>query len=204
MKIGCKCGKVSAEIRGASSLTVNRARCYCRDCQASAEYFGAEDILDEHGGTQVVQTVPSRIEVKNGWGQVGCLRLSERGLMRWYAKCCGAPLANTVADPKVSFVGFLQTAIREPENVLELEKLIGPCRFRVNTEAARGAKIERFGYRRSLIKIMTGVLVGKLTGAYKKDPFFDSETGKPIVSPKVLSEQETDSLYEKVDAARSM
>jgi hypothetical protein len=35
------------------------------------------------------------------------MRLSEKGLLRWYAGCCDTPLFNTMATPKVPFVGVL-------------------------------------------------------------------------------------------------
>ena len=39
----------------ASSTTVNRVVCYCDDCQAFLHYLKRADLLDAHGGTDIVQ-----------------------------------------------------------------------------------------------------------------------------------------------------
>src|SRR5687767_6325224 len=54
-RLRCQCGA----IRGYVALPAKtvRAICYCRDCQAFARYLErAGDILDEHGGTDILAT----------------------------------------------------------------------------------------------------------------------------------------------------
>ncbi|MGF1603380.1 MAG: DUF6151 family protein [Thermosynechococcaceae cyanobacterium] len=58
--IQCNCGK----LKGALNRTdvVNRGVCYCSDCQAFARFLKREnEILDESGGTSIIQTIPSNI-----------------------------------------------------------------------------------------------------------------------------------------------
>lgn len=36
---------------------------------------------------------------------LACLRLTDKGLLRWYSTCCQTPIGNTSANWKISFVG---------------------------------------------------------------------------------------------------
>jgi hypothetical protein len=63
--------------------SVNRAVCYCRDCQAFAHFLGRpEEILDSKGGSDVVQTTPARVTLTDGIEMLACMRLTEKGLRR--------------------------------------------------------------------------------------------------------------------------
>jgi hypothetical protein len=39
------------------------------------------------------------------------MRLSDKGLLRWYARCCNTPIANTPANYKASFAGIAKILV---------------------------------------------------------------------------------------------
>jgi len=84
-------------VTNVSPSTVNRAVCYCDDRQAFLHHLGRADLLDAHGGTDIVQVAPARLSFVQGQERVVGLRLTSRGLYRWYANCCRAPLGNTLS-----------------------------------------------------------------------------------------------------------
>src|SRR5262245_39249766 len=111
VELGCRCGHVHGRVRGASPEAVNRAVCYCDDCQAFLHYLGRANMLDAHGGTDIVQVAPSSLSFDRGTDRIACVRLSPKGLYRWYASCCKTPLGNTVG-PALPFVGIVAEAFR--------------------------------------------------------------------------------------------
>ena len=84
----CNCGTVRGVAREVSESNGNRLVCYCDDCQYFAHFLGrAEDILDPHGGSDIFQMAPARIEIIEGESAIACVRLTPGGLMRWYSDC---------------------------------------------------------------------------------------------------------------------
>jgi hypothetical protein len=90
----------------ASPRTVNRVICYCDDCQAFAHQLGRADLLDVHGGSDIVQVAPASLKFVQGQGRIAGLRLTPNGLFRWYSRCCNTPLGNTLS-PAIPFVGII-------------------------------------------------------------------------------------------------
>src|SRR5512138_1926635 len=62
----CRCGEVEGCLENAAPDTVNRVVCYCDDCQAYAHHLGRADLLDELGGTDVVQVAPASLAFHRG------------------------------------------------------------------------------------------------------------------------------------------
>jgi hypothetical protein len=58
-ELRCRCEEVRGSVSNASPRTVNRVVRYCDDCQAFAHQLGRADLLDRHGGTDIVQVVMS-------------------------------------------------------------------------------------------------------------------------------------------------
>jgi hypothetical protein len=81
-----------------------RGICYCDDCQAYARFLGGEDLLDRWGGTGLYQIMPKRVRFDAG-DKLRCVRLSDKGMHRWYVDCCRTPVGNTI-----SLLGRLPTA----------------------------------------------------------------------------------------------
>ena len=108
-ELQCRCGAVHGRVTNASPRTVNHMVCYCDDCQAYAHRLGRADLLDRQGGSDIVQVAPASLSFDRGADRLVGLRLSPKGLYRWYASCCNTPLGNTLG-PGVPFVGILAQA----------------------------------------------------------------------------------------------
>src|SRR5579883_2663382 len=105
----CRCGEVRGWVANPSPRTVNRVVCYCDDCQAFAHHLGRADLLDSHGGSDIVQVAPASLTFVQGQERIAGLRLTPKGIYRWYASCCNTPVGNTVT-PAIPFVGIVAQA----------------------------------------------------------------------------------------------
>ena len=113
--IQCKCGTMRDQVTG--SGTHSRIICYCTDCRAFANFVSqASAVLDGQGGTEIVQIAQSRLRFLQGEECLSAVRLSDRGMLRWYVSCCGTPIGNTMANAKVSFIGLIHTCL-SPERI---------------------------------------------------------------------------------------
>jgi hypothetical protein len=192
----CRCGTVKGYV--SHSARVNRCVCYCSDCQAFAHFLGQpNEILDAQGGTDVIQTRPANVAVTQGQGALACMRLTERGLLRWYAACCNTPIGNTLANHRVSFVGLVHSCLEGPG--ASLDDSFGPVRARVNTKSAKGeVRSSSIGMTSVILRFIAMVARARIDGSYKRTPFFSADTGAPIVTPKVLSRGERERLMSAV------
>lgn len=183
----CRCGTVQGEIEPGAVYA--RAVCYCRDCQAFARALGRErEALDPNGGTDVVAMLPAGLRFTAGRGQVACLSLSPKGLLRWHSACCDTPIGNTSRNPRLPYVGVLASCLADTAN---LDAALGPPRIALNTASALG-EVAATPVRAALgiLRIMSGVLRAKLSGRHGDNPFFDAATSRPIAEPRVLTRQE--------------
>jgi len=192
--IRCTCGTLCGRTSDLSTDDGPRLVCYCDDCQAFARFLGrADDILDEAGGTDVFQLSPAHLRINKGIDHLACMRLKSKGLLRWFADCCRTPIGNTLATRQVSFVGLVNTCIHL-EDGGSLDDLIGPVQGGVHGRFATGDRSKlraSDGAPLSLIaRSMGKILKRRLRGDHRDSPFFDTRTGKPVVTPKVLSAAE--------------
>lgn len=195
----CRCGTIQGSVtdtRGA-----NRAICYCRDCQAFAHFLGREkEILDASGGSDVVQTAARNVRFTRGLESIACMRLSQKGMLRWYADCCKTPIGNIMPSPKISFVGLLHSCLENSGQ--DVERSFGPVRVWAFTRGAKGEpKPTGAGLPLAVTWFLSTALKERLTGGYKKTPFFDMLRGAPIVQPRVLSEPERARIMASVDGS---
>src|SRR4051812_24670077 len=94
VRLECSCGGVTGTASNVSPRTGNRLICMCDDCQAYAHHLGrADDILDAYGGTDIFQLTPSQVVISSGRDRMRCVRLTDKGILRWYAGCCNTPMA---------------------------------------------------------------------------------------------------------------
>jgi hypothetical protein len=188
----CRCGTVKGYL--SHTTPVNRCVCYCRDCQAFAHFLGkADEILDAQGGTDVVQTRPANLTFTHGQDALACMRLTPKGLLRWYAACCNTPIGNTVANYRMPFVGLVHSCLESTGP--SLDQSFGPVRARVNTKSAKGEVPSGSGGMMSAILPFIALVARPLIdGSYKRTPFFSADTGAPIVTPKVISRGERERL----------
>jgi len=95
----CACGKLRGTAIAVAPGAGCRIFCYCDDCQAYARFLGRSGIADEWGGTDVFQMAPSRARITGDTATLCCVRLSDKGMHRWYCGECTTPVGNTVSAP---------------------------------------------------------------------------------------------------------
>jgi Family of unknown function (DUF6151) len=83
--------------------------CYCKDCQAFVRFLERPDVLDSAGGTDIFQMAPGRVKLTAGTDTVRCLRLSDKGVLRWYTDCCLTPIGNTAASPRFPVIAVVHS-----------------------------------------------------------------------------------------------
>lgn len=189
--VRCTCGRVSGILaRGARYV---RATCYCRDCRAYARALRkANEVLDPLGGTNVIATLQQYLSFTSGRDGLACLSLAPRGLLRWYAACCGAPLANTTRDPKLSYAGVLHTALG---GTAAMDRAFGPTRMAVNTKSALGeVRNDAFRALVSTAGILGSVALARANGTWRRSPFFDAQ-GRAVAQRRVLAPEERAAAY---------
>lgn len=196
----CQCGALQGTV--ANPRTSNHAVCYCKDCQAFAYYLGKpNEILDARGGSDIVQTQPKNLVFVQGSEQLACIRLTPKGLLRWYSRCCRTPIGNTLATPKLSFIGLLHSCLGG--DAASLEESFGPVTAWVHTDGARGEPTPRTeGLGRSIWWFLRRAVVARVNGDYRQTPLFHLDTGAPVAAPYVLSSEEHARVMAAVRTAR--
>jgi hypothetical protein len=194
LAIRCSCGAVRGVARAISSSVGNRVICYCDDCQAFAHHLGhPERILDPHGGTDVFQISPARMEISAGTDRIACIRLRPNGLLRWYAACCCTPIGNTLATRQVPFVGWVQSRAESESDRCARDEALGPIRARIHARFALGDRSQVAGSdgvpAPQLAKLLWMIAAARLRGDHARSPFFTA-AGDPIAAPRVLTDEE--------------
>jgi hypothetical protein len=200
LALRCRCGTVRGVARDVAPSTVNRCFCYCDDCQAFAHFLGrADDVLDAHGGTEITQMSQANVRFTEGVDMVAAMRLSAKGMIRWYASCCRTPIGNTMATTALPFVGVVRAFIDAPPAAL------GPIRGRGFAKSAKGgrAAVPNDGLPEPVMvaRVLAKVLRWRLRGDHKRSALLDA-AGKPAVEPRVLGEAEREQLRQRCAAWR--
>jgi len=199
LALRCTCDSLRGVARGVAAHSGNHVVCYCRDCQAFAHFLGrAPDILDAQGGTEIFQMSPARIEIGAGADRLACMRLSPRGLLRWYASCCNTPIGNTLATHKFPFVGVIHLCLQAPEAGGALDPVLGPVRARAFRQFAGGEAAaippDRTPMPLLVARFVALMVRWKLRGDGARSVFFRGPGGSPTAEPRVLSLAERDEL----------
>ena len=185
----CQCGTLKGYV--SPPAMASRGVCYCKDCQAFAHFLDrpGDSVLNQLGGTEIVATLPKHVHFTQGLEALVCMSLSDHGLLRWYTSCCNTPIGNTPRDHKTSYVGLIHSCLakRGPS----LQESFGPVRMVLQTESAKGpVKSTPMSNVVTLVKIMTSVIATRISGKYKRNPFFVENSGTPIKQPRVLTKAE--------------
>lgn len=184
--IRCRCGALRGELAGGAKFT--RVVCYCRDCQAYARALGApEKTLDANGGSDIVASLQQFLRIDGGYDRLACLSLTERGMLRWYASCCNTAVANTLRDPKLSYMGLVSACLGP--DARSLDAALGPATVAYNTESAIGS-VPGSAWRTMLptARILGRVVRARLDGSWRQSPFFDA-AGRPVAARRILNAQ---------------
>jgi hypothetical protein len=191
VSLKCSCGSLQGLATSVSPETGNRIVCLCDDCQNYAKFLKREEIiLDKNGGTEIFQLTPSQLKITHGKEHLKCVRLTDKGLLRWYAGCCKTPVANTMSSWKIPFVGIPHTFMHFGGDKKNQDKILGPIRAKVHGQYATGEvpldahqKIPLGLIFRSLRLFLGAWMQGKNVPS----PFFNVKTGQPNVTPKILT-----------------
>lgn len=201
LSIRCRCGKLGGRALIGSAGDMNRALCYCADCQLFAHFAAdADGILDAHGGTDILQMSAACLHIERGAEHLACLRLTPSGLFRWYADCCRTPIGNTLPSAVLPFIGVVHRAIAEAEDPAAYDAAVGPCAARVYGKYAVGDRSTLNAHDTAplglVARMALRMLRWRLAGAHRRHPLFDPDTGKPNVTPTVLAPEELEELRE--------
>ncbi|HEY6130937.1 MAG TPA: DUF6151 family protein [Halioglobus sp.] len=185
----CKCGALQGHVDTAG--TSNRVICYCISCQLFAHFLGSpKEILDRHGGTEIIQVAASSIRLTTGTEHLAAIRLTEGGLVRWYAACCRTPIGNTLENYKLGFIGLIHSCLDSQP----LVSSFGELAARLNTASAIDEpKPTGHGMLKTVVRILAIILSKRLSGNYRKTAFFTA-SGAPVAVPRVLKAAELQRL----------
>lgn len=174
----CRCGALQGVVGNVPASLGDRMVCRCDDCQAYAHYLGcAEDVLDADGGTDVFPARPANLEITRGAENLRCVRLTGKGMYRWYAGCCSTPIANSMPSHRMPFAGVFSANVKQGD--------AGPVR------AVLGAgKVPL----KVIFRTLRYLLSGWIRKQHAPSPFFDSATGAPKAAPYVLTPSEREDL----------
>lgn len=197
LNLSCTCGKLKGLAENISGPIGNRIVCMCDDCQAFAHYLNrAKDILDVNGGTEIFQVAPFRIKIISGIENLKCIRLSDKGMIRWFAECCNTPIGNTMVSHKVPFVGMIHLLMSSSVGTSQYEKVVGPILAKSMGRFGIG-QLPKDAHQKApmhlIFRIIRFLFLAWIRKQYQPSPFFDSG-GRPVVEPKVLSKDERNSL----------
>lgn len=192
----CECGKLHGSAGGLAPTKGARVVCYCNDCQAFARFLGRSGITDPWGGTDIFQMAPSNVRLEQQDEALQCLRLSDKGMFRWYCRFCKTPVGNTMG-PRLPVVGLIHSIMDHQSSNVTRDALLGrPIGFLqmrsatgVGPPPSPGASLFRSAARSSRL-----LLTWWVTRAGFPSPFFDEHTRAPRATPRVLSEQERRAL----------
>lgn len=195
VELQCRCGKIHGWLRDASPSTVNRVICYCNDCQAFLHHLGRAELLDEHGGSDIVQVAPATVSFDRGSELATAVRLTPKGIYRWYASCCKTPLGNTLT-PQVPFIGIVTELFQAAPSARPCQEIFGAPRGRVFGKFAIGEP-PRGSVQLDvplLARTIRKILGWKLRGKTWPHPYFERASGNPKFPVTVLSRAERDAL----------
>ncbi len=194
IELRCRCGQVRGVIRDIDPTHATHCVCMCDDCQAYAKFLGSEGLVDENGGTDIVQVPHNRLVLTEGRENVACIRLSGKGMHRWYARCCNTPIANTLG-PKSVFAGVCRPCMVATSKGEPIEVAVGPIAERMQGKFGKGNLPP--GTRQTISPRMMWHAGGRmfrwwLSKSHENSTFF--RDGKPFVQPKVLDAAERRAL----------
>jgi hypothetical protein len=182
-------------MRDVSPDSGTRLVCYCDDCQAFARWLDRGDALDAWGGTDVFQVAPSTVSIDEGIDAVRCVRLSPKGMHRFYSVCCRTPIGNALGA-RVPFFAVISAFVDHAADGRARDDVLGPpVAFVLGRFAKPGApKHVHAGVPpQLLVRAVWPVVKWWRAGKGRPTPFFD-DAMQPVVPPYALAKEERDAL----------
>lgn len=171
--------------------------CYCDDCQAFARWIeeqGGERFVDDRAGSDVVQVWPSQLRITDGIDKLSLMRLSEKGLLRWFTDCCKTPAGNMLPNHRSPFVGLPSCFVHASDGG-SLDAAIGAPFARIQGKFIRGgcpSDVHPTAPLSVFARSARFLLRGFVTKQFRPSPYFDGDA--PRVVARVLSRAERDAL----------
>ncbi len=182
----CTCGALCGHLTPRGVRCGTHVDCYCHDCRAAQLYFKQPDPAP--GPVEILQTTPEDIRIDKGLEHLAAMQLSPKGMLRWYASCCDAPLATTPQTGKFPFAGFVVKRIPDPSR-------LGSITTRGFVPAPNGKqKHEKVQY--AAFGLIRRVIGSRLSGRWKTSQFFAAETAAPVVTPTILTKEQRYAFYD--------
>lgn len=184
IELKCSCGKLKGTATNVSESCGTRIVCCCDDCQSFARFLNQENaVLDQYGGTDIFQMPLGNFKITQGIEQISSIRLSAKGMFRWYAKCCNTPIGNTMGSG-LPFIGVIHNIM---DTATSRDEELGQSRGHIQTKFARQqVPIDLQGSALKInLRSLSKLIIWKIKGLNKPAVFFDN-AGKPIVEPKIL------------------
>lgn len=166
----CRCGQIRGRLTGIDPDSGTHVRCHCDDCRRAIAFFDIPGSRQD--GVCIWQTTPDKVKIDEGAVHMRLMRLTDKGVLRWYAGCCDTPLFNTMATPKLPFVGVLTDRLQDAAP-------LGPVVAEGFVEGEDGKSRHVHGGR-VIGRFIRRTAAARLSGRWKDTPFFDIATGAPI------------------------
>ncbi|MEO1658869.1 MAG: DUF6151 family protein [Pseudomonadota bacterium] len=203
LSFSCRCGTMTGVIAEVSPKLGTHVHCYCTDCQTSATYLGHDDeVLDEKGGTEVYQFVPFRLTFTSGADQIGLIRLKDKGLMRWTAKCCNTPMFTSSAAAGAPIMGIVNPSVRAT-NPEEAKAAMGPTigAFCAD-EGWDTPDIPKVGLPRLIGRALVRAAGPVLSGKAKHHPLFTADRS-PVADAYILTDDELRGIHARLEEKKA-
>ncbi|WP_299691062.1 DUF6151 family protein [uncultured Tateyamaria sp.] len=183
LKFACNCNTLRGTLVGAGPGTGTRVECFCHDCRAAEVYAGQPDPAP--GAVQLYQTTPFRVRIDAGADQLAPFAFSEKGPLRWQARCCGATMFLTARSPKLSFTSFRTDRLADSD-------ALGPVRARAFVRKPNGKRGHE-GLAGFIAGFAARAIGARVSGRWKDTPFFDPD-GRPVAEVHLVSKAERNAL----------
>lgn len=174
LTFACRCGGFRGSFESLPDRDTHLT-CHCADCRAFVRATSGED--PGIAGVGIVQTAPERLRIERGAAHLRAMVLSRRGgLIRWYAGCCGTPIAATPRTPAVPFVGLLRAPIAGGAE-------LGPVLMRGFLPRRHPDGRQRHeGLGTLIARMIRRSAASRVSGRWRANPFFAD--GRPVAEPR--------------------
>lgn len=185
LTFSCRCGALGGTFDSRPGRDTH-IRCHCGDCRAFLRTTSGED--PGTAGVGIVQTAPEQVRIDRGAGHLRALVLAPgRSLVRWYAGCCGTPIAATPRSRAIPFAGLLTGTFADPAPLgrVAVRGFLPP--------RSPGGPQRHEGLPTLIARMVRRIAASRLTGGWRSNPFFAD--GRPVAEIRPLTEEERAAAY---------
>ncbi|MEC7257052.1 MAG: DUF6151 family protein [Pseudomonadota bacterium] len=177
MAFGCACGAVSGRVDPCTRHSGTHVLCFCADCRRADLHLDQPDPANAGAGLFI--STADTVSFATGVEKLACFQLSRSGPLRRYASCCRSPLFNTSPKRQFPFVAI-------HVGRLAAQEALGPVRLRTFRPTGNG-RSRHSGNPIAFFQVVGRVLAARLSGRWRKTPFFNEASGRPVVAPERIT-----------------